>query len=91
MPASDTSVILEETQRGYLNDLVEQGLYASVEDAFSGELRLARESRESRKNLIAAEVKRRADLPEDQWIKGKPGDFLDWFDSRYGVDNGSTK
>lgn len=51
----------------YAKELVERGDYPNVSAAVSGELARARAAREREQTLLAAEVRRRLQVPTDQW------------------------
>jgi Arc/MetJ-type ribon-helix-helix transcriptional regulator len=61
------SVSFTEAAFAYAKELVEQGDYPNVSAAVSGELARARAAREREKTLLEAEVRRRLQVPTDQW------------------------
>lgn len=61
------SVSFTDAAFAYAKELVERGDYPNVSAAVSGELARARDSRERDQVLLQAEVKRRLELPPDQW------------------------
>jgi Arc/MetJ-type ribon-helix-helix transcriptional regulator len=61
------SVSFTEAAFAYAKELVGQGDYPNVSAAVSGELARARSAREREKTLLEAEVRRRLQVPTDQW------------------------
>jgi antitoxin ParD1/3/4 len=61
------SVSFTDSAYAYARELVERGDYPNVSAAVSGELARARAAREREQALLEAEVKRRLELPLDQW------------------------
>lgn len=61
------SVSFTETAFAYAKELVDRGDYPNVSAAVSGELARARAARERDQALFEAEVRRRLQLPADQW------------------------
>lgn len=70
------SVSFTDAAFAYAKELVDRGDYPNVSAAVSGELARARAVRERDAALLAAEVRRRAALPPDQWEPVEdPADF----------------
>lgn len=67
MGVQKQSVSFTEAAYAYAKALVEQGDYPNVSAAVSGELARARASREREQTLLETEVRRRLELPLDQW------------------------
>jgi Arc/MetJ-type ribon-helix-helix transcriptional regulator len=61
------SVSFTDAAYAYARELVERGDYPNMSAAVSGELARARASREREQALLEAEVRRRLELPLDQW------------------------
>lgn len=61
------SVSFTDAAFAYAKELVDRGDYPNVSAAVSGELARARASRERDQALLEAEVRRRLELPLDQW------------------------
>jgi antitoxin ParD1/3/4 len=61
------SVSFTDAAYAYARELVERGDYPNVSAAVSGELARARAAREREQALLEAEVRRRIELPLDQW------------------------
>jgi len=61
------SVSFTEAAFAYAKELVDRGDYPNVSAAVSGELARARAAREREKTLLEAEVRRRLQVPTDQW------------------------
>lgn len=61
------SVSFTEAAFAYAKELVDRGDYPNVSAAVSGELARARAAREWEQALLEAEVRRRLQLPMDQW------------------------
>lgn len=61
------SVSFTEAAFAYAKELVERGDYPNVSAAVSGELARARATREREQALLEAEVRRRLQVPADQW------------------------
>ena len=61
------SVSFTEAAFAYAKDLVERGDYPNVSAAVSGKLARARAAREREQLLLEAEVRRRLQVPADQW------------------------
>ena len=68
MGAQKQSVSFTEAAYAYAKALVEQGDYPTISAAVSGELARARTSREREQALLEAEVRRRLEVPLDQWV-----------------------
>jgi Arc/MetJ-type ribon-helix-helix transcriptional regulator len=68
MGVQKQSVSFTEAAYAYAKALVERGDYPNVSAAVSGELARARASREREQALLEAEVRRRLELPLDQWV-----------------------
>ena len=76
MGAQKQSVSFTEAAFAYARELVDQGEYPTLSAAVSGELARARGARAREAALLEAEVRRRLELPLDQWV---PVDSLDTF------------
>lgn len=61
------SVSFTEAAFTYAKELVDHGDYPNVSAAVSGELARARAAREREQTLLEAEVRRRLQVPTDQW------------------------
>ena len=61
------SVSFTDAAFAYAKELVDRGDYPNVSAAVSGELARARAARERDHMLLEAEVRRRLQLPADQW------------------------
>ena len=61
------SVSFTEAAFAYAKELVERGDYPNVSAAVSGELARARVARERERTLLETEVRRRLQVPVDQW------------------------
>lgn len=61
------SVSFTEAAFAYAKELVDRGDYPNVSAAVSGELARARAAREREQTLLETEVKRRLQVPVDQW------------------------
>lgn len=61
------SVSFTEAAFAYARELVARGEYPNVSAAVSGELARARAARERDQVLLETEVRRRLQLPPDQW------------------------
>lgn len=61
------SVSFTEAAFAYARELVDRGDYPNVSAAVSGELARARAAREREQMLLEAEVRRRLQVPTDQW------------------------
>lgn len=61
------SVSFTDAAFAYAKELVERGDYPTISAAVSGELARARAAREREETLLAAEVRRRLQVPTDQW------------------------
>lgn len=61
------SVSFTDAAFAYAKELVERGDYPNVSAAVSGELARARAAREREETLLKAEVRRRLQVPTDQW------------------------
>ena len=61
------SVSFTEAAFAYARELVDKGDYPNVSAAVSGELARARAAREREQMLLEAEVRRRLQVPADQW------------------------
>lgn len=61
------SVSFTEAAFTYAKELVDRGDYPNVSAAVSGELARARAAREREQTLLEAEVRRRLQVPTDQW------------------------
>ena len=68
MGVQKQSVSFTEAAYAYAKTLVEQGDYPTISAAVSGELARARTSREREQALLEAEVRRRLEVPLDQWV-----------------------
>jgi antitoxin ParD1/3/4 len=55
------------TEAAYAKELVDRGDYPNVSAAVSGELARAKAAREREQALLAAEVRRRLQVPTNQW------------------------
>ena len=62
------SVSFTKAAYAYARELVERGDYPTLSAAVSGELARARTSRERDQALLEAEVRRRLEVPVDQWV-----------------------
>ena len=62
------SVSFTEAAYAYAQALVEQGDYPTLSASVSGELARARSARERDQALLEAELRRRLEVPVDQWI-----------------------
>ena len=67
MAVHKQSVSFTESAFAFARQLVDEGEYANVSAAVSGELVRARAIRERERLLLGAEVERRLRLPLDQW------------------------
>lgn len=61
------SVSFTEAAFAYAKELVDRGDYPNISAAVSGELARARAAREREQTLLEAEVRRRLQVPTDQW------------------------
>lgn len=61
------SVSFTEAAFAYAKELVDRGDYPNVSAAVSGELARARVAREWEQTLLETEVRRRLQVPTDQW------------------------
>ena len=68
MGVQKQSVSFTEAAYAYARALVEQGDYPTLSAAVSGELARARSARERDQALLEAELRRRLEVPLDQWI-----------------------
>lgn len=68
MGVQKQSVSFTEAAYAYAKALVERGDYPTLSAAVSGELARARTSREREQVLLEAEVRRRLEVPLDQWV-----------------------
>lgn len=68
MGAQKQSVSFTEAAYAYARQLVDQGEYPTISAAVSGELARARVARARDAALLEAEVRRRLELPLDQWV-----------------------
>ena len=68
MAVHKQSVSFTESAFAFARQLVEEGEYANVSAAVSGELARAKAIRDRERLLLGAEVERRLRLPADQWI-----------------------
>jgi len=68
MGAQKQSVSFTEAAFAYARELVDQGEYPTISAAVSGELARARGARAREAALLEAEVRRRLELPLDQWV-----------------------
>ena len=76
MGVQKQSVSFTEAAYAYARALVEQGDYPTLSAAVSGELARARTSRERDQALLEAEVRRRLEVPLDQWVPVGDADDL---------------
>jgi Arc/MetJ-type ribon-helix-helix transcriptional regulator len=67
MGVQKQSVSFTEAAFAYARELVDQGEYPTISAAVSGELARARQARAREAALLEAEVRRRLELPLDQW------------------------
>lgn len=67
MGAHKQSVSFTEAAFTYAKELVDRGDYPNVSAAVSGELTRARAARERDQVLLETEVRRRLQVPTDQW------------------------
>ncbi len=68
MAVHKQSVSFTETAFAFARQLVDDGEYANVSAAVSGELARAKAIRERERMLMGAEVERRLRLPLEQWV-----------------------
>ncbi len=68
MTVRKQSVSFTESAFAFARQLVEEGEYANVSAAVSGELARAKAIRDRERLLLGAEVERRLRLPTDQWM-----------------------
>ncbi len=68
MGAQKQSVSFTKAAFAYARELVDQGEYPTISAAVSGELARARGARAREAALLEAEVRRRLELPLDQWV-----------------------
>ena len=68
MGVQKQSVSFTDAAYAYAKALVERGDYPTISAAVSGELARARASREREQALLEAEVRRRLEVPLDQWV-----------------------
>ena len=68
MAVRKQSVSFTESAFAFARQLVEEGEYANVSAAVSGELARAKAIRDRERLLLGAEVERRLRLPVDQWV-----------------------
>ena len=68
MGVQKQSVSFTDAAYAYAKDLVARGDYPTISAAVSGELARARTSREREQAILAAEVRRRLEVPLDQWV-----------------------
>jgi len=61
------SVSFTDAAYAYAKELVDRGEYPNVSAAVSGELARARVAREREQTLLETEVRRRLQVPVDQW------------------------
>ncbi len=67
MGAHKQSISFTEAAFAYAKELVDRGDYPNVSAAVSGELARARAAREREQVLLETEVRRRLQVPTDQW------------------------
>lgn len=68
MGVQKQSVSFTDAAYAYAKDLVARGDYPTISAAVSGELARARMSREREQTILEAEVRRRLEVPLDQWV-----------------------
>ncbi len=68
MGVQKQSVSFTDAAYAYAKDLVARGDYPTISAAVSGELARARSSRDREQALLEAEVRRRLEIPLDQWV-----------------------
>lgn len=68
MAVHKQSVSFTESAFAFARQLVEEGEYANVSAAVSGELARAKAVRDRERLLLSAEVERRLRPPVDQWM-----------------------
>lgn len=68
MAVHKQSVSFTESAFAFARQLVDEGEYANVSAAVSGELARAKAIRDRERTLLGAEVERRLRLPVDQWV-----------------------
>lgn len=68
MAVHEQSVSFTESAFAFARQLVEEGEYANVSAAVSGELARAKAIRDRERLLLGAEVERRLRLPVAQWV-----------------------
>ena len=68
MGVQKQTVSFTEAAYAYARELVDQGEYPTISAAVSGELARARVARARDAALLEAEVRRRLELPLDQWV-----------------------
>ncbi|MYF71092.1 MAG: hypothetical protein F4181_14560 [Proteobacteria bacterium] len=68
MAVRKQSVSFTESAFAFARKLVEEGEYANVSAAVSGELARAKAIRDRERLLLGADVERRLRLPLDQWL-----------------------
>ena len=68
MGVQKQSVSFTEAAFAYARELVDKGEYPTISAAVSGELARARRARARDAALLEAEVRRRLELPLDQWV-----------------------
>lgn len=68
MTVRKQSVSFTESAFAFARQLVEEGEYANVSAAVSGELARAKAIRDRERLLLGAEVERRLRLPADRWM-----------------------
>ena len=76
---SRVTVSLPDQLREYADELVERGAFTTVSAAVTAGLQALRERDEEHRRTLEAlsdEIRRRAELPDDEYIRHEPGDFL---------------
>ncbi len=77
MPVKKASVSFTDPAFDFAQSLVDRGEYPTISAAVSGELIRARDRREEYQRLLEAEILRRSELPDDQWIRGEGDNFFE--------------
>ena len=68
MGVQKQSVSFTDAAFAYARELVDRGEYPTISAAVSGELARARGARAREAAILEAEVRRRIELPLDQWV-----------------------
>ena len=83
MPTRVT-VSLPDQARDYANELVDRGAFTTVSAAMTAGLQALRERDEEHRrsvDALADEIRRRAELPDAEYVEHKAGDFVGMFNA----------